>query len=204
MTLPPLELFDHEAVCDAIRAAEDWYEGPVLRRLGERGRQEGLIVDAGAHIGNHSVYWLENANPSSLLALEPMPETFDLLRRNLARYPNAIALPLALSSDPGMVRLVRDEVNLGRSYIAREGTVRAVAVRLDDLPVDGISLLKVDVEGWQAHVLRGARAALTRWHPAILVEDIEQVVGQTLADLSLGGYRLTESMPGANYLWEWT
>ena len=198
-----LELFEHEAVCDAIRASYDFYEAAILDDLLVRRPSEGVIVDVGAHIGNHAAYWLAFAQPLMLYAFEPQPVCYELLRRNLAAYWQAVLLPLALSDAPGWVKLEVDEVNRGRTRISPDGDVPALAVRLDDLGIDGITLLKVDVEGWQAHVLRGARATLSRWHPALLVEDEEDVVGQTLCDLYLCGYRHVAEWPGANHLWEW-
>lgn len=199
-----LAMFDYEAVCDLIRATGDYYEGPLLRAVTERRPREGVIVDAGAHIGNHSVYWLETSSPVRVMAFEPMPETFSLLAQNLSPYPNAIAIPLALSDIPGPVSMVRDEANRGRSHISEAGWVPAQAMRLDDLALEGVSLLKVDVEGWQANVLRGAHRTIRRCHPALWVEDEEGMVAPTLRGLGLGGYAMVMEMPGENYLWEWT
>jgi len=197
-------MFDHEAVCDAIRAAGDFYEARVLDDVRARRPREVGIVDAGAHIGNHSVYWCAFVQPAWLLACEPQPEVHALLAANLAPYPQARAECVALSDTARTVRLRPDPVNRGRATIADDGTLAAPAVPLDDVPLPGgVSLVKVDVEGHQAHVLLGAFHLLHRWHPALLVEDGEGIVERTLALMRLGRYRRVMEWPGANSLWEW-
>lgn len=200
----PITLFDHEAVCDAIRAAGDFYEAQVLDAVRERRPRELGIVDAGAHIGNHSLYWLAFVRPAWLLACEPQPEVYELLVRNLAPYSQASAWQVALSDLPRTVLMRPDEVNRGRTTIAPDGTLAVPAVALDDVPLPGnLSLVKVDVEGHQASVLLGAYHLLHRHHPALLVEDGEGVVERTLGLMHLGRYRCVGEWPGANYLWEW-
>jgi FkbM family methyltransferase len=201
----PLELFEHEAVCDAIRAAGDFYEAPLLDELRSRRPSEGVIVDVGAHIGNHSVYWSAFVPHAAILAFEPAPETFALLYRNLglASRGTALADRVALSDRCGSLTMRVDPVNMGRTRVDPDGELRVRAARLDDYGLDGVTLVKVDVEGWQEHVLEGARETLARCRPALLAEDEEDTVEPTLAGLGLDGYRRVASWPGANHLWEW-
>lgn len=199
-----LAVYRYEAVCEVIRQTGDWYEADILDALTARRPSESVIIDAGAHIGNHSVYWLENVAPRALYAFEPMPDNYSLLRSNLRRYPNARAIPLALSDVPGPLLMQRDEVNRGRSRVSPAGDVPVHAVRVDDLGIVDVSLIKLDVEGWHGHVLLGARKTLARSHPALLVEDGEGVVEGTLAALGLHGYERVAQYPGDNDLWEWT
>lgn len=203
MSRPPLRLLPHEDVCSVIRHTDDYYEGDILRDVHALVPHHGVVVDAGAHIGNHSVYWLEHQDPDWLVAFEPMVEQYTLLRRNLRRYRNAEAIPLALSDEPGPVRFAVDEQNRGRCHITPEGEREVEARTLDSFDLEKVTLLKVDVEGWQAHVLRGAASTLEASHPALLVEDGEQVVESTLADLGLLGYRVLRAYEGANFLWVW-
>jgi FkbM family methyltransferase len=194
-----LRLFRHEAVCSVIRDTGDFYEAGILDALRERRPHEGVILDVGAHIGNHSVYWTAFVPHDLLVAFEPAPESYALLRENV---PAALTLPLALSDVSGIARMRQDEVNRGRTRIDPDGDLPVLTVRLDDLGLEP-SFVKLDVEGWQARVLRGGRQTLARWRPALLIEDGEGDVGPTLRGLGLDGYQLTVGFPGANYLWEW-
>lgn len=196
----PLRLFRYEAVCSSIRESGDFYEAGILDALRDRRPRESVILDIGAHIGNHSAYWTAFVPYDLLVAFEPTPESFALLRENV---PQALCLQLAVSDVPGPVALRRDEVNRGRTRVDPDGDVRALGVRLDDLGLCP-SFIKLDVEGWQSRVLRGARQTLARWRPALLIEDGEDEVALTLRELGLDGYRATVAYPGANYLWEWS
>ncbi len=92
-------------------------------------------------------------------------------------------LPPGGRGDRGLSSLVR------RPLHAAALTVPCLA--LDDLGLTGVTLLKVDVDGGEAAVLRGARRLLRRDHPALFVE-VEcriQPPGPVLALLAEYGYR---------------
>jgi FkbM family methyltransferase len=199
-----MELYEHEAVCSAIVAAGDFYEAPLLDGLRDRFPTQDTIIDAGANIGNHSLYWSAFVPHRRLYAFEPVPRNFDLLSRNLAPYPRALCLEMALSDVRGYLRMKCDEVNMGRCRVDPEGELRVPCATIDDVAVhDNVTLLKVDVEDHERQVLRGASLTIARCHPALLVEDEYDHAGDTLARLGFGNYRETMEWPGANHLWEW-
>lgn len=184
-----------------IRASGDFYEAEILDYTRGLDAFDGTVVDAGAHIGNHSVYWLAFCAPRRLVAVEPLPSSFDVLRRNLAPFRDTRAYLAALSDEAGKVMLAPDDANRGRTHIDPAGTVPARAVRLDDLGLGRVSLLKLDVEGWQDHALRGAAATIAADRPFLLVEDGEGLVEPTLADLGIARYTRLAEFPGANAIW---
>jgi FkbM family methyltransferase len=195
-----MHLYEYEAVSEAIRQAGDFYEAGILDDLRARRPRERVIVDAGAHIGNHALYWSAFVPHEAILAFEPVPESFALLAANLAGDPTAICYQSALSDAPGMLRMSVDDVNRGRCAISDDGTLEVSAMTLDSLELDGVSLFKVDVESHQARVLAGASKTLERDRPAVLVEDEDGSGARVLAEL---GYRHVAEWPGANHLWEW-
>lgn len=199
----PMLLHEHEAVCDAIRAAGDFYEAPILDALRARRPAEATILDVGAHIGNHSLYWAAFVPHTAIVAFEPVDLNYGLLEANLASVPTAVAVPVAITDHRDGARMTIDYVNTGRSHIDPGGEVVVRTLPLDAFVFAAVSLVKIDVEGWQASVLRGAASTLHRHHPALLVEDQEGEVAPALAQLGLGGYRCSASFDGANYLWEW-
>ena len=202
MSIPPLILPEYEAVAEVIRQSEDWYEGGILRDLKRRLPKQRTVVDVGAHIGNHSVFWLQEG-AETVVAFEPMPEAFRFLGMNLDAYPNAHAIRAAISCEPGFVWMAWDEVNWGRSRVVTGGDRRVPATTLDAWGIPDVSLLKVDVEGWQHHVIEGAVATLTRWTPDIIAEDDDGDLLDTLERIGMVGYRKTKTYPGANALYEW-
>lgn len=195
-----LRVFPYEAVSEAIRQAGDFYEANVLDDLRALYPVQRTIVDVGANIGNHAAYWSAFVPHEAIVAFEPVPESFTLLRLNLRHDPSARLHRKALSDHRGLVWMAVDRVNMGRSRVAATGSLRVPCLRLDDVPLRFVSLIKVDVEGQQGAVLRGARRTIERWRPMLLVEDEEGLVPETLARLGLRYVRV-RSWPGANHLW---
>jgi FkbM family methyltransferase len=196
-----LQLWDHEAVCDAIRAAGDFYEAPILDDLRARRPTERTIIDAGANIGNHAAYWCAFVPHERLVCFEPMPDAFELLCLNA---PDAERYECALSDGAGYVFMRQCGANRGMSRVSHDGEVLVPRVRLDDLVFTDVSLVKIDVEGHECRVLAGARETIARDRPALVVE--EEVPGRfrdALVTLGLGGYRRVLSWPGSNHLYEW-
>lgn len=196
-----MHLFEHEAVSETIRREGDFYEHELLDELAHLHPHQRVILDVGANIGNHSVFWASFVDHRAIHAFEPVPALYQMLRRNVG-WLGVDTHRLALSDHAGELRMTVDTQNMGRSHVDEEGGLVVPAMWLDNVALKDVSLIKIDVEGHQAQVLRGAQRTLEQWHPLLLVEDGEDVVGATLRDMGLP-YVLTHSWPGSNQLWEW-
>ncbi|MFO0845745.1 MAG: FkbM family methyltransferase [Gemmataceae bacterium] len=143
----------------------------ALFRLVEPGD---VVVDVGANIGYMaSILGLAAGPAGHLHAFEPSPPVFERLRGNVAgfrRHPGFAAVTLhaeALGEHGGRaeLHLPHDiDSNDGAAQIARGGTAGHVPItirRLDDVLAGAeIGVLKLDVEGFEDSVLRGATALL--------------------------------------------
>jgi len=141
-----------------------------------------VALDVGANIGWYSVLLDRLSEPGAqIFAFEPDPKTYGLLTRNLAANAAArvTALNLALGEADGTAQLRRykDSNNGRHTLIAtpRAGETVQVAVRtlesfwraqrLGERP---IRVLKIDVEGFEYFVLRGAGELLGRCENVLL------------------------------------
>jgi FkbM family methyltransferase len=142
------------------------------------------VVDAGANIGQYALIAARSVGPAgSVHAFEPVPQNHARAVEHMSRngFGSARVNRLALWDEP------RDlELHLPASLADNAGAytvatcadaVRIVscrAVRLDDYVrsehVKRVDLIKIDVEGAELHVLRGARDLLARCHPVVLME----------------------------------
>jgi FkbM family methyltransferase len=158
----------------------------------------GVALDVGANIGNHALFFDERFR--AVHAFEPHPTTYHLLAFNAKLAGNVTPHKLGLGSESGVLRLNEDLDNMGASSIkyVPTGNARSVEVevrRLDDLDLalDGLCFMKVDVEGFEPQVLRGAARTIAAHQPLIVLEQHERefVDGTTecIAMLREAGYR---------------
>jgi FkbM family methyltransferase len=171
---------------------------------------EGVTVcDVGAYIGNHTLAFAERA--ARVVAFEPNPVTYELLKLNCRDHPNVVPLRLAASDHGGTARAAVPRTNYGESRITDEVAEGELPltfelVRLDDVELlasDRVGLLKIDVEGHEPQVLRGAERLLRRDRPLVVLEQHARAIsGGTSPSLDLLrelGYRhfyALERVPG--------
>lgn len=132
----------------------------------------GVAIDVGANIGSHSVYFSRRFK--EVHAFEPHPLTHRILDINASTHRNIIAYPFGLSDSNDVVNMAENPTNLGGSRIVidTETGITAIVKRLDDLMPNrpDIVLMKLDVEGHEASVLRGANNVVSTAMPIILFE----------------------------------
>lgn len=141
------------------------------------------LIDIGANIGNHSVYLSKYFK--NVIAFEPNPFTFEILRLNTYQYSNIKINNFGLSSSEDSVFLSEDKRNLGGSQIYNDKNdipsnlvAREISLKkLDDLNIDasldGV-LIKLDVEGHEIHALKGSKNFINKYKPVICFEQHEE------------------------------
>jgi FkbM family methyltransferase len=136
----------------------------VLHALRETDR----FVDVGANIGAYSIL-AGGAVGANCLAIEPVPDTFrhllDTINLN-GMAGRVVAMNLGIGKERGRLRFTSklDSVNhvLAESESGSE-TVEVEVERLDDV-LSGFepAIIKIDVEGFETHVIAGAHETLSR------------------------------------------
>lgn len=168
------------------------WEADVMKLLAATLRPGGVFVDVGANVGFHTVLAAQLVGPAGkVFAVEPAPWTLQLLRANVWRSATAVTvLPFAASDAAGTVRLAHEAGHRSGAHLVAGGDGGGTAVDaapLDELlPEIVVDVLKVDVEGAEPLVLRGARALLER-SPGLLVvvefRDQTHLSGETPAEV---------------------
>lgn len=185
-------------VSDVIRETDDFYEADILEHVAPL-VGTGVVVDAGANIGNHTAFLATFSAAARIHAFEPFPANVPLLRRNVGGFHHVTIHPVALGARYGSVRMALWSSNYGHAMVDAGGDIAVEAMPLDAMELEDVTLLKVDVEGHERQVLDGARRTIDRWRPFILIEDWP---GRGYA---LPGYSVVASWPDhQTYLYEAT
>jgi FkbM family methyltransferase len=175
---------------DAIR---QFIESPY-ETLGLSHRIEGTMIDVGANIGLYTMAF--SSAFTRILALEANPITYKILETNLTltKVKNAVAVCIGASSKAGIANIYVPHDNLGWARIGTgfEDERISQAIQLDTLDniivAQGfdkgpIGLVKIDVEGHEASVLRGARQTLTEKGPVVLYEALDDHAARECATI---------------------
>lgn len=124
-------------------------------------------VDGGAHVGLITRRLAELFD--AVYAFEPHPDTYKCLVKNTEHLRNVICVNAALGDAEGEVALADgDRGNSGDRQVVTGTGVRQVM--LDNCGLAGCGLIKLDVQGYEAHVLRGATKVLRAFSPVVLME----------------------------------
>jgi FkbM family methyltransferase len=144
----------------------------------------GAILDVGANLGLFALAAASVVPSHRVFAFEPGPSTFEALKRNIAR--NAAEMvechQLAITDQEGKSRFEMKENARANSCLSfgspAEGT-SSIEVRCTTLDrfvathgIKEIALLKVDVEGYEFSVFRGAKEVLSRIRPRMVYFEV--------------------------------
>jgi FkbM family methyltransferase len=186
---------------------EDMYVGRSVFQYGEFSPEEcsyildlasekkGTVLDIGANIG--CITQALVAAGHTVQAWEPQPEVYNLLARNCGNI--ATLHNCALGSSRGIAFMPKVDYskvgNFGGLGIG-SGTLEVEVMTLDSYQFQDISLMKIDVEGFEEEVLRGATETIGRCKPIIYLEADRQEKLKSLANyLAELGYSITEHAP---------
>ena len=164
----------------------------ILRNAKQIGFAPGTIIDVGFAFGTEGLD--EVFEDARHLLIDPMAETEAVMARFCAEHPGSIYRVAAASDQAGQLELIARQGVTGSSFHTKlkgDGERRQVptvtldqVVADDDLP--GPFLIKLDTEGHEMHVLRGAEATL-RSAGMVIIE-----VSTWMEDNSLGRPSLLE------------
>ncbi len=209
-------LGEYRVRIDVLRAIEremlsNAYETPLRESLAPQIQSGGVVLDIGANVGALSLFFAQRVGPSGrVIAFEPGFPFFERLKGNLAlngpRLAHVEPHNLGLGEKEGQLFWQEDPSFPGNATLTLP-TGTAVPVTTLDLfqsrhPIDRCDFIKIDVEGMELEVLRGAEAFVARFRPLIALEAImefEASCGKPIrremeALLKRWGYRLEDAI----------
>jgi len=159
-----------------------FYELNQLLRHRDLIQRQITVLDIGANVGNHSLFYAHHTDATRIYPIEANPEAIAILSASVELNAKAKAkidlrhLGVAVGSKPGRVSIVSSQPNNlgGTAFSAAESTGEIDCVRLDDLAFEGrIGFIKLDVERTELDVLAGAEKIIARSRPVLAIEVVQ-------------------------------
>ena len=161
------------------------------------------VIDVGANVGHYTNRFSALVGATGrVIAFEPVPDTFEILASNAAvfRHLNVTLLNAAASESTAVFgmsipRFQSGLMNYYEAAITTNGAgVQVMTLSIDALRIERpVRLIKIDAEGHDLSVLRGARDLIQRDKPILIVESGLSEVATMLEQM---GYR-AETLQGS-------
>ena len=162
-------------VVKALLADRVW-EKKIDSLMREIIQPDWVCVDAGAYIGSHALTMAEIGKEVHLF--EPQPLVYECLLKTRENkklnnwYINNFALTNKdhgsvgfLSNNDGDGRITRSNMRKDWKFQFKVKTMR-----LDSLNLKKVDFMKIDVEGSEFELLKGAKGTISKYHPVIIME----------------------------------
>jgi FkbM family methyltransferase len=184
----------------------------TLLSLRRRHHGDGVVaVDCGANIGVHSVEWARHMDGwGEVIAIEAQERIFYALAGNISinNCSNARALWAAVGAESGVIAVPQPDYHRSGSFgsleirqhertefigqkvsYADEDMRETRLLRIDELALPRLDLIKIDIEGMEMEALQGAAHTIARHRPMLIIEKIKSDEAALRALLEAAGYR---------------
>ena len=217
-----MRLDPYDLVSRTILETGEW-EPDSVQAVADHLSPGATFMDVGAHIGYYSLKAAGMVGPHGhIIAIEPNPQTLPVLRGNIeASDARAVSVwPVACAASESTLQLyAAPESNTGQSSLSKEnasqdsaatGSYSVPAKPLDaivkEAKLDRVDVIKIDVEGAEFEVLKGATQTLADYRPVLIVEllpDQLKAMGTTIDAvtqfLASHGYTSSRRLDNANF-----
>ena len=176
------------------------FKGGLLSKMLEK--SDSVVVDIGANIGNHTLFYANELHAGKIISFEAVENTFQILKINVEvnRLQDRVTIfNYGLSDKSGKATIRHfDAENMGDTDL-QVGVGNIMLKPLDEFDLQKIDFIKIDVEGMESQVLKGAVKTIKRCRPFIVVESFADklpIVEEFFGKLN---YRY-EKVSGSDYL----
>lgn len=169
------------------------WENDLFEIIGKYIRPNTTIIDVGANIGTHTVGilnkylkdYLKNGvdiSDTHVVAVEPQPFIFDILKHNVNNNDTPVKKTLlncGFSNEACTVYMNMPDYStcenpggygIQFNRIPSDKSTRVDVITLDSLNFENVSFMKIDVEGHEVQVIKGALETIKKYRPVMIVE----------------------------------
>lgn len=156
------------------------FKDPGLDRLFSLCQSNATVLDVGSNIGWTLLNLSRRSIHGKAIGFEPDPVNFELCKTNLDRnqFQNVVVYPIGLGESTRKALIeTRSADNRGGNRVAPSSDAKGAEIeilKMDDFlssaGISAVNLIKIDVEGYELKVLRGAEKTLRSCNPILFIE----------------------------------
>ena len=155
------------------------YESELLSVIDQVVQRDDICIDVGANTGAISLALCQKVETNGrVLSLEPGPPFFERMKKNIALNPSLkkqwSGFNLGLSDKAGTLNWLEDDLFPGNAGLLEKDGTPVPVITLDELitkeKLPRVDFIKIDVEGMELEVLKGATETLKQHRPLIAFE----------------------------------
>lgn len=199
-----IEGYESDYVFQRIQKTQNYYEIENLTKWQEYFAESNMILDIGANLGNHTVFFSQNTKAERIISFEPFGPNFERLKRNveLNNIDNKVcAVKLGVGDRIGFSEVSSfSSDNYGATSLGEvSGTktedsleITTVDTYLRENDIIKCDFVKIDTEGFEISVLKGMVDTIRAYHPTLWIEVSYETVGEILSVLYREQYKLVD------------
>ncbi len=168
--------------------------------------ESGVVLDIGAMYGDHTIAYAKKVGKDgTVIAIEPSLTAFECLLENSKRFESdVLCIRAAVCEEHGGRAMHSEhEGNVGMSVVNEEEEkgveIRTISIDglVKDSSIQHLHFVKIDAEGWEYKILKGAKGTLTTLKPILLIE----INKHTLNEQEDSDKDIYDLLLSLNYAW---
>ncbi|MCI8341770.1 MAG: FkbM family methyltransferase [Firmicutes bacterium] len=202
--------YESDYVFQTIEKSRYFYEGKILNKWTGYFRDAKVLLDIGANLGNHTLYWAVNTDCENIYSFEPYGPNFELLEENVKT--NGLNMVTAVNAGVGEKKskaVVKsfDEGNFGATTL-QEATEESSDETMEIIDIDSfveeqkierVDFAKIDTEGFEEKVIAGMKNVISKFRPVLWIEVGCESFENVFENLEAKGYKVVD-IEGFNVL----
>ena len=165
---------EDQCICRFVKESNRLdHDQNMLPEIFKHMRPGDVVIDCGAFIGDHTIAYAKRVGAKgTVFAFEPSKEAYECLEHNTKGEERVIIYNGGLGASLKKAAMSEIDGNAGMNFLFND---RSVAEEINIITIDSLNLpkldfIKIDCEGYELEVLKGAVDTIKRLKPKMLIE----------------------------------